>query len=150
MESPLCNAEFLTGLSNSPQNLAGVVVEDGCTHGDGKQQIFTCFPGAITASAGAAMLSPEFTGVAIIDHGVQGRISPQDNATSVTPITPIRATSRDIFFTTKAHAAAATVAGEHLDDCFVYKFHRVSTCAHSGVLYSPKTKKPRRLTRLLH
>jgi hypothetical protein len=58
-----------------------------------------------------------------IGQRVQALIRDHIHATTIAPVTAVRATERDKLFTTETAAAVTAVSGDHCNHCFVYKFH---------------------------
>jgi hypothetical protein len=86
-------------------------------------EIFATAAGAAIARARLAVLSLVGSLDAEIRERVDARRRPQIDAAAVAAVAAIRPAERNEFFAPKARAAAAAVAGLHLESCFVDEFH---------------------------
>ena len=90
------------------------------------------------------MFSTKLPGVAIVNHGVQRRVTRQNDTAAITAVTAVRPAPGNIFFPTETDAATTAVTSEYFYGRLIDKFHvlplRVKDeCARFG---PPKQKSP--------
>jgi hypothetical protein len=86
-------------------------------------EIFTGPAGLVPAGTTLAAFGTKFPRDAEVDQRINGRISSQENAATMTAITAVRSAPLDKFFTTKAQTTMTTVARLHANCRFVDEFH---------------------------
>ncbi|MNF75918.1 hypothetical protein D3C84_580110 [compost metagenome] len=60
----------------------------------------------------------------VVDQGVQVLVGDQIDIATVTTVTAVRTTVRDVLFTAKAHTTVTTVTGIDSNLDFINKLHR--------------------------
>ncbi|MNV73142.1 hypothetical protein D3C71_1662740 [compost metagenome] len=69
--------------------------------------------------------------MAEIDQGIEVLVGADPHAAAITAVATVRPAQRNELLATETDAAVAAIAGDHLDFCFVYKFHD-SGCQSGG------------------
>ena len=109
------------------QGLAGVLVGDHGADRDGDECVIAAVTGAVIAAAALAILAP----IGARNTKVRKRVHALDrfqvNTAAETAVAAVGAAEGHELFAPETHAAAAAVAGLHLEFGFVDKFHDGST-----------------------
>ena len=85
--------------------------------------VFTAFPGTVTALAVLATFSAEGFFETVVDQRVEVLIRLQPHVTTIPTVAAIRTATRDILFTAEAHATVAAITSHDQDRRFIIKLH---------------------------
>ena len=84
---------------------------------------FTTRAVAVGAAAVFATLTDKFSGVAVVDQGIDVAVGNNVDAAAPSTVTTIGPTQRDVFFAPERDRTVATIPGFDMDLCFVDEFH---------------------------
>jgi len=112
-------------------HFVGADVHDHGADRHGDDQVFPTLAIGLAAHAILAALRLEDAVMAEIDQGVEVLVGADPHAAAITAVATVRPAQRNELLATETDAAVAAVAGDHLDFCFVYKFHD-SGCQSGG------------------
>ena len=121
--SAACNQYPLAVLVEVGDQLTGFQIGDHRAHRHAQGDVIATLAVAVTAATVLAALGGEGAGIAEVDQRVEVAVSDCKDAAAPAAVAAIRATARDVFFTAKGCTAAAAIARDDFDSCFVKKLH---------------------------
>ncbi len=124
VETALGDQQLLFVVSQITQQLAGVFIGSAGTDRHAQDLVLAAATSTVGALAILATLGCMETLEAIVDQGVEVLVGDQINVATITTVTTIRATVRDVFFTAKAYTTVTTVTGIDSNLDFINKLHR--------------------------
>jgi hypothetical protein len=119
--SALGDDDLLVGVLEVVHQFAGVLVVNGCAHGDFEDDGASVEAVAVGAEAVFAALRLVFRVIAEVNEGIVALRGDHDDVAAASAVAARGAAAGNKLFTPEGHAAIAAVAGFYTDLCFIDK-----------------------------
>src|SRR3990172_3846088 len=119
------DVQLLAVACDLADRLRGLCVRNPRSEWNVDRAIATGATAAVASAAFGAILGTESPRLAEVGQGIEPIATDQKNASAVAAVAAVGPTARDKFFTAKAHATGAAIAGVDAYRRFVNKFHEL-------------------------